>query len=73
MAIKVTAFPSKVDFDLWQDDHDKWIGSICIGEECYVTDPYKDKGNALAELRGWWDGVKGQIEIGFEFYKEEEL
>lgn len=67
----VTVIPTKVDFDLWKDDNGKWKGSITIGEEYYETDPYKDKYCALAELKGWWEGVKVQVESGFKCNEEE--
>lgn len=58
---KITSFPSKVDADIFQL-HGLWKCSISIGEEYYETDPYKDKGCAIAELRGWWDGTKIKVE-----------
>ena len=65
---KIRIFPSKVDNLVWQEKG-KWRMAILIGDEYYETDPYNDKQCALAEIKGWWDGIKIQVE---EFLKQAE-
>ena len=58
----------KVDNYVWEEKG-KWKMSIIIGDEYYETAFYDDKQYALAEIKGWWDGIKIQVE---EFIKKAE-
>lgn len=44
------------------EQSDRWIASISIGEMYYETDPYKDKDGAVSELLGCLDALKEKIE-----------
>ncbi len=54
-------FVCDVDVDVWED-YGKFKASINIGEESYISDPYKSKDLALCEVKGYLEGVKAKIE-----------
>jgi len=44
------------------EQSDRWLSSISIGEMYYETDPYKDKDGAVSELLGCLESLKEKIE-----------
>ena len=62
-------FTPKVDcevHDVMEGKRKWWYGCVCIGEEYYEADRYRDKDYALAEMIGYLEGldvlIKKEIE-----------
>lgn len=62
------AFANEIDIDIITTDDGKYKGVITMDNQdfYYETDPYKDKKNALAEVMGFLEGLKVQIDSYIE-------
>ena len=55
-------FSSDCDLDCWQNEAGRYKASVYVGEDYYVSDPYKAQDLALCEVKGWLEGTKVKIE-----------